>query len=97
MTKRMEFGASAVALALAASAYCGAALGESLANDHETEGKIRHVLLISIDGMHALDFANCSGVSGGPVTCPTLAALAKTGLTYIPKPRPPSLPTRFRA
>jgi len=39
---------------------------------------IRHVLLISIDGMHALDYENC--VSAG--TCPTLAALGKTGVNY---------------
>jgi hypothetical protein len=36
--------------------------------DHNRTG-IRHVLLISIDGMHALDFINCaqgiSGVNGG--------------------------------
>ena len=82
MRNRMEFGASAVALALAASAYCGGALGAALNTDIEARGQIRHVLLISIDGMHALDFANCSGASGGPFTCPTLAALAKTGLTY---------------
>src|ERR1700726_728171 len=39
---------------------------------------IRHVLLISIDGMHAVDFANC--VASG--TCPHLAALGRTGVTY---------------
>jgi Type I phosphodiesterase / nucleotide pyrophosphatase len=39
---------------------------------------IRHVLLISIDGMHALDYANC--VNAG--TCPALAALGKTGVNY---------------
>ncbi|HKN28330.1 MAG TPA: hypothetical protein VJY34_10790 [Roseiarcus sp.] len=78
MRNKLEFGASAAALALAASAYCGGALGASLNTDIETAGQIRHVLLISIDGMHALDFANCSGASGSPVTCPTLAALAKT-------------------
>jgi hypothetical protein len=38
----------------------------------------QHVLLISIDGMHALDFENC--VSSN--TCPTLKALAKTGVNY---------------
>jgi len=35
-------------------------------------------LLISIDGMHALDYANC--VSGG--YCPHLADLGKTGVNY---------------
>jgi hypothetical protein len=44
----------------------------------EHEGRIRHVLLISIDGMHALDYANC--VAAG--TCPHLAALGQTGVTY---------------
>jgi hypothetical protein len=48
---------------------------------------IRHVLLISIDGMHAIDFVNCSkGVSGannGQPYCPRLAALATTGVNYL--------------
>src|ERR1022692_251617 len=39
---------------------------------------IHHVLLISIDGMHALDYENC--VSGG--FCPTLAALGTSGVNY---------------
>jgi len=39
---------------------------------------IRRVLLISVDGMHALDYENC--VSGG--YCPTLAALGKAGVSY---------------
>jgi Type I phosphodiesterase / nucleotide pyrophosphatase len=38
----------------------------------------RHVLLISIDGMHALDFENC--VKAG--TCPHLAELGEHGVTY---------------
>ena len=37
-----------------------------------------HVLLISIDGMHALDYLNC--VSGG--YCPTLASLGNSGVSY---------------
>ncbi len=51
------------------------------------EGRIKHVLLISVDGMHALDFSNCShgisGVNGGAPYCPTLAALAHTGVNYL--------------
>ena len=43
-------------------------------NDHF----IRHVLLISIDGMHAVDYKNC--VASG--TCPTLAELGETGVNY---------------
>jgi hypothetical protein len=42
------------------------------------ESTIRHVLLISIDGMHALDYDNC--VAGG--TCPNLAMLGRTGVSY---------------
>lgn len=48
---------------------------------------VRHVLLISIDGMHAVDFINCSngisGVNGGESYCPNLAALGQTGVTYL--------------
>ena len=40
--------------------------------------KKNHVLLISIDGMHAVDYENC--VNNG--TCPNLAALGKTGVNY---------------
>jgi hypothetical protein len=47
----------------------------------------RHVLLISIDGMHALDFINCAkgiaGANGGAPYCPNLAALGETGLNYL--------------
>ncbi len=42
-----------------------------------------HVLLISIDGMHALDFINCTqGINGGAPYCPHLAALGATGVNY---------------
>ena len=48
---------------------------------------INHVLLISIDGMHALDFINCSqgisGVNGGAPYCPALLALSETGVNYL--------------
>jgi len=51
------------------------------------EGPIHHVLLISIDGMHAVDFANCSkgiaGVNDGKPYCPNLAALSATGVNYV--------------
>ena len=54
----------------------------------EGDGRgIRHVLLISVDGMHALDFINCSkgigGVNGGAPYCPHLAELAETGVNYL--------------
>jgi hypothetical protein len=48
---------------------------------------IKHVLLISIDGMHAVDFLNCSqgiaGVNNGAPYCPNLAALSKHGVNYV--------------
>ena len=42
------------------------------------DAKTKHVLLISIDGMHAVDYENC--VAAG--NCPTLATLGKTGVNY---------------
>jgi hypothetical protein len=48
--------------------------------------QIRHVLLISVDGLHAVDFLNCShgiaGVNDGAPYCPNLAALGTTGVNY---------------
>jgi hypothetical protein len=46
-------------------------------NDHDLD-RDRHVLLISIDGMHAVDYENCVAAE----TCPNLAALGKTGVNY---------------
>jgi hypothetical protein len=45
---------------------------------------ISHVLLISIDGFHAVDFLNCSqGINGNEPYCPNLAALATNGVNYL--------------
>ena len=47
---------------------------------------IKHVLLISIDGMHAVDYLNCAAGVGDPnnkPTCPNLVALGKTGINYL--------------
>src|ERR1700751_3746140 len=53
----------------------------------EGSGQFRHVLLISIDGMHAVDFINCangvSGVNGGAPYCPNLGALQSVGIDYL--------------
>lgn len=38
-----------------------------------------HVLLISIDGMHAIDYQNCVAAN----TCPNMAALGQTGINYV--------------
>ena len=47
-------------------------------NDPPSRFSVDRVLLISIDGMHAIDLTNC--VQSG--TCPKLAALSNTGVTY---------------
>jgi hypothetical protein len=48
---------------------------------------VKHVLLISIDGMHALDFINCAngvaGANGGAPYCPNLASLKAAGVDYL--------------
>lgn len=48
--------------------------------------EIRHVLLISIDGMHAVDYLNCkngiAGANNGDAYCPALAELGETGINY---------------
>jgi hypothetical protein len=58
-----------------------------VASPVQADDRIRHVLLISIDGMHALDFINCSkgisGVNNGAPYCPRLATLAQTGVNYL--------------
>src|SRR5262249_5388958 len=51
----------------------------ALAGTHPSaDSPIHRVLLISIDGMHQLDFENC--VAAG--TCPNLARLGQTGVSY---------------
>ena len=49
--------------------------------------KIKHVLLVSIDGMHAVDFLNCangiSSINNGEPYCPNLLALSKRGINYV--------------
>lgn len=55
-------------------------------DDFREHREIRHILLISIDGMHAVDYMNCakgiSGVNGGSPYCPALAELGETGINY---------------
>jgi hypothetical protein len=69
---------SLAAACLAASAFAQNSLGQ---------GPIKRVLLISVDGMHAADFANCakgiSTVNDGEPYCPAIAALGKTGVNYV--------------
>src|SRR5271169_2146132 len=61
-------------LLLAAISLLPAAHADDRGHDRDT----RHVLLISIDGMHAVDYENCVASN----TCPNLAALGRTGVNY---------------
>jgi len=59
----------------------------SAQNNNSPHSQIQRVLLVSIDGMHAVDFANCangiSTINNGTPYCPALAALSKTGINYV--------------
>ena len=79
---RLVLAGVAVALMLAWSTYRTPADTSPVGS-----GKIKHVLLLSIDGMHAVDFYNCTngiaGVNGGDPYCPNMAALGRTGINYV--------------
>lgn len=70
-------------LSLAAICFVGTAV----AQNQKHHGHIKRVLLISVDGMHAVDFKNCangiSGANNDQPYCPALAALATTGVNYV--------------
>src|SRR5271165_1508317 len=72
-------------LSLAAACLTGTAIAQS--NNNFLKGNIKRVLLISVDGMHAVDYLNCSrGIStinNGAPFCPVMAALGKTGVNYV--------------
>ena len=72
---------------LACLATFAAANAQNQGGDWGGQSGLRHVLLVSIDGMHAVDFQNCSqgiaGVNSGAPYCPNLAALASNGVNYV--------------
>ena len=74
-------------LSLATMCLVGTAFAQGDEDGYGHKGGIKRVLLISIDGMHAVDFANCAnGIStanNGEPYCPALAALGKTGINYV--------------
>lgn len=58
----------------------------SLTAAAQADSKIQRVLLISIDGMHSVDFANCAKgvpIYGNQTYCPHLAMLSSTGVHYL--------------
>ena len=74
----------AIAAALAPAALCIRAQENGLGSG---QGQIKHVLLLSIDGMHAVDFYNCShgivGANNGDPYCPNMAGLSRTAVNYV--------------
>jgi Type I phosphodiesterase / nucleotide pyrophosphatase len=80
ITKKLACSGAIAALALSMNVVAA----ESNAVGTE---KIKHVLLLSIDGMHAVDYYNCTrgiaGANGGDPYCPNLAALGKSGINYV--------------
>jgi hypothetical protein len=82
-TRRLSVGLSAFALLLAASD----AVAQKAGKTANTSNPIQRVLLISVDGMHAVDFVNCANgiatANGGQPFCPAIAALGATGINYV--------------
>jgi hypothetical protein len=80
-TKELALAVCAAAMVLASSTQ-GIAAASTVGS-----GNIKHVLLLSIDGMHAVDFYNCAngiaGANGGDSYCPNLTALSQTGINYV--------------
>jgi Type I phosphodiesterase / nucleotide pyrophosphatase len=76
-------------LAGTAAAATLASLAIEVAADAGTvgAGSIKHVLLLSIDGMHAVDFYNCAhgiqGANGGSPYCPNMAELSRRAVNYV--------------
>ena len=72
-----------VTIVLLAAALVPAAVAQTSG----TQSQISHVLLVSIDGIHAVDYLNCSqgvaGVNGGQPYCPNLAKLGATAVNYL--------------
>jgi hypothetical protein len=76
-----------VLAAMAAAMLATAMLASADDDGPVGRGKIKHVVLLSIDGMHAVDFYNCAhgvaGVNGGKPYCPNMAELSEAGINYV--------------
>src|ERR1700745_2520493 len=74
-------------VALVSLAVASLAVSSNAEDYNFHQSHIKRVLLISVDGMHAVDFANCangiSTVNNGQPYCPALAALTRTGINYV--------------
>ncbi len=87
MSKKWRMCAIVGALSMATAAVPYLHAGPRNDGRQGDDLSIRHVLLLSIDGMHALDFINCAkgigGVNGGAPYCPNLAELKENGVDYL--------------
>jgi hypothetical protein len=87
MNQKVNRFSLAAALPLLALAPAQRLCAQFTSSGNQNNQNIQHVLLISIDGMHALDFINCangiSGANGGAGYCPNLAGLKPTGINYL--------------
>jgi Type I phosphodiesterase / nucleotide pyrophosphatase len=76
LSRSLRVGAPMLLLLCAASLSYG-----------QITGRIEHVLLISVDGMHAVDFLNCANgiitANNGQPYCPAIASLGQTGVNYV--------------
>src|SRR5579862_7384651 len=72
---------------LSLAAACSVGLARAQDYTYYNENHIKRVLLISVDGMHAVDLVNCVNgigtVNNGEPYCPAMAALAKIGINYV--------------
>ncbi len=79
---RLVLCGAVAAVALASSTHGMAADKDAVGTE-----KIKHVLLLSIDGMHAVDFYNCANgnihVNSGNPYCPNMALLGQTAINYV--------------
>ena len=80
--------ASRLVLAGAAAATLALSM-QGMAQETNRVGtdKVKHVLLLSVDGMHAVDLYNCihgvNGANGGDPYCPNLAELSRSAVNYV--------------
>ncbi len=88
MKTRKQISAKGILCASTAVLATSMAAQGALAVDTNRVGSknIKHVVMISIDGMHAVDFYNCAhgiqGVNGGDPYCPNMAALSRNAINY---------------
>lgn len=74
-----QVGAGILAGAIAVPMAVHAGDDKDHGHDHERrDTEVRRVLLISVDGLHEQDVARCIAAN----TCPNMALLAKSGVTY---------------